>query len=170
MSDKFQACVNFSLGIEKGYVNNPDDPGGPTNRGITQKTLSDYLGHPASIEDVQNLSLSTALDIYRKNYWAPIHGDDLPPMVALACFDCAVNSGPHESLILLQRALGLHEDGIIGPASIAAINAKVPHDTAVAAITQRFLYMQSLKTWPSFRNGWTERIHLILAKVNSGVL
>jgi lysozyme family protein len=67
---------------EGGYVHHKADRGGPTNMGVTQKTLSTYLGRPASVEDVKNVNRDTARDIFHTMYWQPMGADKLDPKVA----------------------------------------------------------------------------------------
>lgn len=97
-ADNFNSCLAETLKWEGGYVNNPRDPGGPTNCGITIATLSHELGRAATINDVRNLSIATASDIYRKKYWNLIGGDALPKGVDMMLFDIAVNNGPGRAL------------------------------------------------------------------------
>ena len=52
----FEACLKFVLQFEGGFVNNPKDPGGPTNLGVTQATLSGFLGRQATIDEVKALT------------------------------------------------------------------------------------------------------------------
>jgi lysozyme family protein len=155
---------------EGGYVNNPDDRGGPTNYGITQATLSAWLGRPASVAEVQNLDVATAKAIYARNYYTGPHIDQLPSLIQPVMLDAAVNSGPGKAVQWLQQVLNasgygpLAVDGGIGPATIAAANAAA---TAMgpalnkALIEIRRSFLQGLATSnPSqavFEKGWMAR-------------
>ena len=99
----FDSCLARTLKFEGGYVNNPHDPGGPTNMGITIATLSHELGRAATIAEVKTMSRATAATIYRKKYWNLINGDKLPRGVDLLAFDIAVNSGIGRVLPWLQK-------------------------------------------------------------------
>src|SRR5215208_1126468 len=90
----FEACLQFTLQFEGGFVNDPDDPGGATNLGVTTDTLSDVLGRKATIDDVKKLTPRTVEPIYLQRYWTPVRGDELPFGLDLAVFDFGVHSGP----------------------------------------------------------------------------
>ena len=108
--------------VEGGYVNNPDDKGGPTNMGITQATLAQWRGHPVTADDVQDLTEEEAFDIYESEYWIKPRICDLGLSEVLEgmVFDAAVNHGVSRAIKMLQDALGLTADGVIGQMTIAA--------------------------------------------------
>lgn len=158
------------LGREGGYVNNSADRGGPTNMGITQTTLGQWLGRPASIADVQGLTVETAKAIYTANYYTKPHLDRLPELIQPVMLDGAVNSGPGASVKWLQEVLNangygpLSVDGGIGPATIAAANqaaAKMGPAFNTALIEVRRAFLVSLgRNDPSqqqFEKGWMAR-------------
>lgn len=70
--------------------------------------------------DIFNLTLDDAQAIYWHDYWTPIHGDELPPALALLAFDAAVNSGVGNAIHWLQSALVVKIDGKIGDITLAA--------------------------------------------------
>lgn len=93
-SKEFENALKFVLAREGGYVNDPNDPGGATNRGITQRTYNAYrskLKKPA--EDVKNISEYEVKEIYYNNYWLRAGCHKMTPKFAVACFDTAVNMG-----------------------------------------------------------------------------
>ena len=149
MKDNFAACLALTLKFEGGYVNNPRDPGGPTNMGITIATLSHELGRAATISDVMNLSRTPegrALveSIYRKKFWNLIGGDTLPMGVDAMLFDIAVNSGP-------GRALQWSMPGLQTIVRIHALDSR------------RRSFWRSLKTFVTFGHGWNARENTLLA-------
>ena len=99
MKDNFDQCLALVLKEEGGYVNDPRDPGGRTNHGVTQKVWEDWVGHPVTEDDMKNLSVQDVAPLYKKNYWDKINGDSLPLGIDYATFDMAVNSGVSLSLI-----------------------------------------------------------------------
>ncbi len=163
-SSRFQACLAEVLRHEGGYADHPSDPGGATNMGITIGTLSDWIGRPASKQDVRDLTQADAAGIYRAKYWQPIRGDALPPGVDLAVFDLAVNSGVGRAVKMLQGVLGVAQDGTIGPVTLAAV-AKAPGQATVIIdlCAARMRFLRSLKTWPTFGKGWTRRVEEVEA-------
>ena len=154
----FAACLPIILQSEGGYSNNPKDPGGPTNLGVTQRTLSNWLGHPATIADVQALTPETVAPIYHAWYWAPSGCAFCPAGVDLMVFDTAVNSGAGRAVKMLQTALGVMADGAVGPNTQAAAKTC----DAVAVINkyaaEHEAYYRSLPTFATFGHGWLDRL------------
>lgn len=127
----FDTALKPLLKNEGGFVNDPDDPGGATNRGVTMATLKQWRGHEVSIVDVHNLSEEEAGEIYRANYWDALRLDDMAHQaLAESVFDFGVNAGPKQACLCLQRAVNwvreatvLVEDGVIGPATLREVDA-----------------------------------------------
>lgn len=154
----FEAALDRVLIQEGGFVNHPDDPGGATNLGITRRTLSQARGLPASAEDVRRLTRAEAASIYRRLYWNAVRGDELPPGIGLAVFDMAVHSGPSRSVRLLQEALGITTDGIIGPQTLAAVQAVDAADLVRRLSRARLGFLSRLPGWSVFGRGWRRRV------------
>lgn len=157
MRDNFQACFDRLMKSEGGYVDHPKDPGGATNLGVTQATLSTWRRQPATKTDVRNLTRVEAAEIYRARYWSAVRGDDLPAGVDYAVFDYAVNSGPGAAIKALQRALGVTADGALGPATLAAARQAQPAALVRAIGRERLGLLQRLTTWATFGKGWGRR-------------
>ncbi len=118
--------------FEGGYSNHPADRGGPTNMGITLATLSEYLGRPASVDEVRSLSRAQAVAIYRSRYWNAAKIDLLPLALQPVVFDTAVNMGPATAIRLLQRTLG--DLGRRVP--VDGVNGKVTSGVAERAVAE----------------------------------
>lgn len=120
MSEKIKEMIANVLKHEGGYSNHPEDKGGPTNLGVTQDTLSAFLGYKASIEDVKRLTVVMASDIYEQNYYLKPKISLLPDAIQPIIFDIGVNSGPKKAVKMLQEVLNKvgfdtgTPDGIIG--------------------------------------------------------
>ena len=155
----FPACLADVLVHEGGYVDHPKDPGGATNLGITIGTLTGWLGRQATKAEVKALTKTTVAPIYRANYWDKIGGDDLPSGLDAAVFDFAVNSGPGRAAKLLQRLVGVPQDGQIGPVTLAAV-AKAPNVAGLinAYCDARMAFLRGLGTFDTFGRGWTRRV------------
>ena len=138
---------------EGSYSFHPRDPGGETNHGVT-KRVAVASGYTGSMKD---LPLDTAKAIYRKNYWDSVNADKLPEDVRFNVFDGAVNSGVSQSAKWLQRAVGVKDDGVIGPKTIAAAFAAGPK-LAARFNGARLMFMTNLPTWPAFGKGWARRV------------
>lgn len=114
------------LAREGGYVHHPADRGGPTKYGITQRTLSEWLGRPATVDEVRTLDEETAREIYVARYLAGPRIDTLPDEIVGQVFDMAVNHGPRRAVRILQEVLGLAGwridiDGVVGPETRRAV-------------------------------------------------
>jgi len=156
----FEACLKFTLQFEGGFVNDPDDPGGPTNLGVTQATLSTFLGRQATIAEVKALTPERVAPIYRLKFWDNVQGDELPVGIDLAVFDFGVHSGPSRGVISLQRVLELADDGKVGPVTIAAANKANPGETVNGICDERMAFLRKLKVFqnPKFKQGLTNRV------------
>ena len=149
----FDDSFAFTVGVEGGLTDDPSDPGGLTNWGISQRSYPNL--------DIASLTIADAKAIYRRDFWNNFRGDDLPPQLAFLTFDAAVNNGLGRGAVWLQRAIGTVEDGQVGPATIAAARASVGHDPFAAAIeivAQRTFFMGGLGLWPHDGLGWSRRL------------
>lgn len=146
------------LKYEGGYSNDPHDTGGETMWGIT-KRVAQANGYTGAMIDMRQ---DQAKAIYAKIYWLPIQADSMPPELRYSLFDAAVNSGTAQATKWLQRALGVSEDGVIGPQTLNA--AASVSGTALNARLNgtRLDFMTDLKTWPTFGRGWAKRVAALL--------
>ncbi len=150
MSEIFDKTFDRTMGAEGGYVNDPTDPGGETNWGISKRSYPNV--------DIKSLTRETAKEIYRNDFWARIEADKLPASVSFQLFDFAVNSGIETAVRYLQRAIGVADDGHWGPHSAAAAAALTESDLVILLLSQRLDFMSRLKNWPSAGAGWARRI------------
>ncbi len=146
------------------FSNDPDDPGGPTNFGITHRTLAAWRGVAfVSAPQVRDMPYSEALDIYFARYWSVMRCSDLPGPMALAVYNIGVHCGTGTSANYLQRALnsggaGLKIDGDIGPATLTAVSACEQRQVTRELID---LYMTRLRghpKWSKYGDGFTNRV------------
>lgn len=146
----FDSAFELVIGHEGGYVNHPNDPGGETKFGVSKRAYPNV--------DIKNLTLDKAKDIYLRDYWNRLSLESLPDEIRFDLFDAAVNSGVKTAAIFLQRALHVTDDGVIGPATIAAASKLSPQILDKRISAQRLLYLCNLKTWPDFGKGWVRRV------------
>lgn len=158
MKDNFEQCLALVLKHEGGYVNNPKDPGGRTNLGVTQKVWEEWVKHPVDEAAMKALGPTDVGPLYKDRYWNRVRGDDLPSGVDYAVFDLAVNSGVGRASKILQAALGLPTDGIVGPKTIEAAQAANARELATNICERRQDFLQSLPTFDTFGRGWTRRV------------
>lgn len=161
----FTASLKLVLVHEGGYSNHPKDPGGATMNGVTQRVYDAYrVGKGLTKRSVKSLAPAEREAIYRLQYWDAVQGDKLPAGIDYVVFDGAVNSGPKQSIKWLQRALGAAYngpvDGVLGMGTLAALDGIQDHDALVDRIcSRRLAFLKALKTWPTFKGGWSARIN-----------
>lgn len=149
----FSEALQHVLKHEGGYIDHPDDPGGETNFGITVAVAREngYLG------DMRAIPMSVVESIYKRKYWDKVRADEMPESVRFALFDYAVNSGPGAAIRALQRVLGVTDDGVLGPMTLAAAQAQ-SEGLGARLNGYRLKFMTELKIWPTFGKGWARRI------------
>jgi len=158
----YSAILQKVLEHEGGFVDHPRDPGGATNKGVTQAVYDAYRTRKKQRrQSVRHIAQREVEAIYRNEYWDRVSGDDLPDGVNYAVFDYAVNSGVHRASRHLQRIAGVRQDGIIGPATLAAVDRLEPRDIIKRLCDERLGFMRSLRIWPTFGKGWTRRVRMV---------
>ena len=121
----FTDAFAYVVGEEGKLSMDPEDSGNWTGGeiGVGELKGTKYGVSAAAypLLDIANLSLSDAQTLARREYWNRIGGDILPYGIALCLFDFGYNAGVHEATRVAQRALGLQEDGVIGPLTLKAL-------------------------------------------------
>jgi lysozyme family protein len=164
----FDQAFELLIGHEGGFTDHRADPGNWTGGKVGSGTLKGIkLGISAAsfpTLDILALTLDDARAIYRRLYWDRVHGDQLPPALALLVFDAAVNNGVARAARLLQAAIGTPDDGLIGTGTMAALarpEQRQPRPGGhVAAEFQAccIVFMAALSTWSTFGLGWARRL------------
>lgn len=165
----FDIVLPIILSNEGGYVDDPTDPGGETNKGITMAVFRQcahtLLGIDPTSENLKALTNAQAGIIYKANYWNVIQGD-LYPLQELANIVCDfyVNSGTHATALLQRVMIGMGAnvvvDGSIGPASINALTTLPATDLYQKYKQGRIDYYQQLgQRFPQFVKGWINRVN-----------
>lgn len=148
-----ETALDLILRHEGGLSNDPDDRGGLTNWGISSRAYPHL--------DIEELTRDEARAIYRRDYLAMIRFDDLPPAVAIVVADAAVNHGIQRAAKMLQRTVGAHPDGEVGPATLCAVREHTAEDVAVEFTHARLLFYRDLaRRRPEqgkFSRGWELR-------------
>ncbi len=150
----FDQAFDTLIKHEGGFSDHPADPGGKTRFGITEAVAREvgYRG------DMRELPIDLAKRIYKARYWDAVRAEELPEAIRYAVFDAAVNSGPRQAIRWLQRAVGVEDDGVIGPKTLAAVRAADPERLLRLFLSQRLRFMTGLPNWPAFGRGWARRI------------
>jgi lysozyme family protein len=150
----FDDAIAALLAHEGGLADDPKDPGGLTRWGISARSYPN--------RDIRNLTRDEAVAIYRRDFWDALHLDQLPAKLARAVFDTAVNQGQGAAAKLLQRALGVPDDGRIGPATLAALARSAPRSDD---LLRDFFAWRAIRyaevpreQWDRFKLGWMRRL------------
>ena len=141
MQQNYNYALQQVLKSEGGYTNDPKDPGGPTNFGITIADYMMYVNKNATATDVRNMHLADAQAIYRSKYWNALDCDSLPSGVDYCVFDYGVNSG-------IGRARKVWNK----------VKTDDPAQTVNAICDERLRFLKSLSTWSHFGAGWGSRV------------
>jgi len=157
MQMNYKESLELVLEHEGGYVDHPKDPGGATNRGVTQKVYNNFRrAHGRSAQSVRYLEEGELQAIYKLQYWDAVKGDLLPSGLDYAMFDFAINSGVVRAVKYLQGIVGVKQDGIVGAMTLGAIY-DVPK-TINTLCDWRMSFLRRLPTFLTFGRGWTARV------------
>ncbi len=167
----FAAALAHVLAMEGGFDDDPADPGGPTNLGLTLADLAawrhvmlDATTRPALLAALRALDAEAVRPIHFARYWRASRADALPPALAVMHFDCAVNQGVGRANRFLQQAVGTSVDGEVGPLSLAAAARVAPGPALAAYAERRRAHYRSLPTFVRFGRGWLNRVDKTLAR------
>ena len=169
-SAAFAASLPFVLRWEGGFVNHPNDPGGATNKGVTQRVYDDWRqrnGMPA--QDVRQIADTEVHAIYEDNYWKPSRCDVLRRELDLIQFDTAVNMGVKRAVKMLQESVSCPVDGAFGSGTQKAADECDLGKTMILYCKARELYYRGLSErrpeLAVFLKGWLNRLNALRAEV-----
>lgn len=154
----FAVAMAWLLRVEDDYVDDPNDKGGKTKYGITERTYPDI--------DIEKLTVEKAREIYRQDYWTACSVGQIPAPLSIALFDAVVHHRPRTAVGLLQQALDVSADGLIGPQTITAARIAVKRDGGKAALVDMLARRAQLfaglvtadSTQSKFLHGWLRRL------------
>ena len=161
----YESDLKLILGFEGGYVNNPDDNGGATNKGITQATYNEFRqSHGLENNDVKDINDSEVSAIYQ-GFYISCGADkvsEINPKLATELFDFAINAGPTQAIKTLQKSINIFSDGIMGPATLNAIRniidqSNASKNFALQRIAFYFKLVQMKPTNKQFLMSWLSR-------------
>ena len=161
MQSNYDKAFELVIGHEGGFTDHRKDRGNWTSGriGVGQLKGTKYgisaMAYPHL--DIKNLTLDQSKAIYKKDYWDKVRADELPSGLDYLAFDMAVNHGTKQSIMFIQEALRVSADGRLGPITLGAI-MKTPTKQLVTDIAiRRMLFYTNIKTWSTFKGGWTRR-------------
>lgn len=161
--------ANLELALKKclkwegGYANDPDDSGGPTMRGVTIATYTEYcrrVGKPVpTVNDLKKIKYEEIVDLADKLFWSKIMGNHIENQsIANLCFDCVWGSGLGY-IKVIQRLLGVQADGVFGPKTLQALNQYKPQEELFLRLwNRRKTYFEGCAGAWKYLNGWMNRL------------
>lgn len=167
MNSNWQKSFELMLKSEGGYVNNPADPGGMTNLGVTKATWENWVGRASDEAEMRSLTPEKVEPLYKKKFWDAVRGDELPVGLDYLLFDFAVNAGAGRSIKTLQSAVGVTPDGGFGPMTMAAVQAIDPKELIERFSQAKEDFYRSLPTFATFGRGWLNRVADVKLKATS---
>lgn len=170
MPSDFELSLPFVLSWEGGFIDHPADPGGRTNKGVTQKVYDHWRARQGlASRDVKSIETAEVHAIYEGDYWLPPRCDLLPRKLDLVQFDTAVNMGTGRSVRLLQHAAGCAVDGDFGPATERAVEAAEIGALLTGYCDAREAFYRRLaQSKPSlaiFLKGWLNRLNALRREI-----
>jgi lysozyme family protein len=153
----FKECLDLVLKSEGGYCNNPSDPGGMTNLGVTKRVWEEYTGHAADEKEMRGLTPEKVAPLYEQKYWRPTYCEVLLRGLSFLVFSMGVNAGPGRAVKLLQQSVGCVPDGVVGQRTMALINESDVTNLIAKYSDSRRMYYKSLNK-PVFEKGWLNRV------------
>lgn len=161
-SISFDEAFRRLIGHEGGYSTDKRDPGnwtgGKVGVGTLKGTKFGLAANTYPNLDIKNLSLAQAKQIYKKDWWDKLGGHGLHSAITFQLWDFAINAGRSRAIKELQQAVGVTADGVIGSKTLEAVNAHDLNDVILTLTAERLKFYTSLKTWPTWGKGWTNRV------------
>lgn len=156
-------ALTTSKSIEGGFANEPGDKGGPTNHGVTQRTYDLYRDKIGQFRrDVRMIEEREVRDVYLTLFWIPNRLDRFTRKLAMCCFDACINHRPNVWAKLLQRAVGVADDGRVGPITMKAVQAQAESDVIKRFLDERRRFYYAIvaedPSQSKFLNGWLNRV------------
>lgn len=108
--------------------------------------------------DIKNLTMEQAREIYHRDWWVKLRMDKFLPAVSYQMFDAAINHGMYNATRMIQRAVGVKDDGIIGPVTFGKVVAYDLNDLLFRFLAERIEFMTHIRTWNDYGKGWSRRI------------
>ncbi len=146
----FDEAFDKLIGHEGAYVNNPNDPGGETNWGISKRSYPNI--------NIKDLTREGAKLIYKKDFWDVLDLEGFTNNLRFQIFDFAVNSGIETAIRHLQKVINVADDGHWGPISKAAASLFTENELIMGLNAERLEFMTRLSIWDKFGRGWARRI------------
>ena len=164
----FSKTIEFEGGYSTDHADKGNWTGGEIGSGELKGTKYGISARAYPTLDIKNITIEQAKELYRKDYWNPIKGDQLNGDIGFHIFDFAVNAGVGPASRAAQAIAGAQVDGVIGPKSVAAINAVDEVEFIARLLGSRLSRMTVANTWGAHGKGWARRIATLLMELKHG--
>lgn len=164
-SQAFAELIGNEGGFKKQYSDHMDWSGGKVGVGELRGTKYGISAGSYPDLDIENLTLDQAKAIYKRDFWDKFHGDDLRFDVGFQIFDADVNHGIGNGARMMQRALGVADDGRVGPITLGVLEKADPQGFDMKFLAERLEFFTKCSTWDENGKGWTNRVLHNLALV-----
>jgi lysozyme family protein len=158
----FDKMFGRVIGHEGKFQNNHGDRGnwtsGVVGEGELRGTKYGVSAMSYPDEDIRNLTYARAKDIYREDFWLRVGGDKLHAAVAFQLFDAAINHGIGNAVRMLQRAVDVADDGVVGEVTRGAIQETGVDDALKLFNAERVVFFTKISTFDRFGRGWMRRV------------
>jgi lysozyme family protein len=161
-----EQLITDTIEREGGWVDLPDDKGGPTNWGITLPQYRDWCRRQdATVDELRALTALAARDVYRSIFQQDLglggRAAASSPKLQELLLDCVVNHGIGGAVKFIQEALGVTVDGLMGPKTRAALAAAEPRELYRKVLAARIRKYGRIvthdPTQSKFAAGWNDR-------------
>lgn len=158
----FETTFNRTIGHEGKFQANPLDRGnwtsGKEGVGELKGTKWGLAAMTYPHLDIKNIAYEQAKEIYYTDWWLKLKMERWPNVMKYQMFDAAFNHGTGRANQFIQFAARVKDDGVIGPATITAVNMTDPNDLVLRFLAKRLRYFTEVKTWKEFSKGWALRV------------
>lgn len=162
IADDFDDAFLRLIDHEKGFQQDPRDAGnwtgGVVGRGVCKGTKYGISAAAYPGEDIEHLTLDRAKFLAKRDYWGPAGCDAVPRGMKFDLLDTAYHSGVKTAVRIVQRAVDAADDGVLGPHTLQAIQSMDPERLLARFNGWRLDYMNDLKAWNHYHEGWSQRI------------
>lgn len=157
----FDKAFDRVIGHEGGFQDQPTDRGnwtsGVINKGELKGTKFGISAASYPTLDIKNLTVEQAKAIYKRDFWDKLGMERFNPAMQYQLFDAAINHGWGNTSKILQRAVGVKDDGIIGPATLAKVAAMELNDLLLNFVASRMDFFLAVPTFTTYGRGWMAR-------------
>lgn len=161
MTEREKIIADFFKKWEGGYVNHPNDKGGPTYMGVTLGTFRQFFGLDKTVDDLKNMTDEQWMYIFKKGFWNPIQVDKIEnDYLALMVIDMGWMSGVKNAVKKIQKCLGCKADGIVGPITLSKLNSMQDAFTRIYEMRKQYYFdlCDINYKYTVFLKGWLNRL------------